>query len=63
MFGLQDNDPSRFPVAVRDVIALAGQTDVPVRSSSASLTIERTDGARLRLTRAIKGRRGPSRCG
>ena len=55
MFGLQDNDASRFPVAVRDVIALAGQTDVPVRSSEASLTIERSDGARLRLTRPIKG--------
>jgi hypothetical protein len=55
MFGLQDNDASRFPVAVRDVIALAGQTDVPVRSSEASLVIERSDGERLRLTRPIKG--------
>lgn len=55
MFGLQDNDPARFAVAVRDVIEVGGHTNVPVRSSEASLTIERADGARVRLTRAIKG--------
>lgn len=55
MFGLQDNDPSRFPVAVRDVIELDGQIDVPVLSSRSIVTIERTGGNRLRLTREIKG--------
>ena len=55
MFGLQDNDTSRFPVAVRDVIELDGRTDVPVRSSNAILTIERADSLRLRLTREIRG--------
>ena len=55
MFGLQDNDPARFSVAVREVIELDGQTNVTVRSSEASLTLERNDGARVRLTRAIKG--------
>ncbi len=55
MFGLQDNDTSRFPVAVRDVIELEGRTDVPVRSSNAILTIERADSVRLRLTREIRG--------
>lgn len=55
MFGLQDNDSSRFPVAVRDVIELGGQIDVPVVSSEAEILLQRSDGARLRLTRAIKG--------
>jgi hypothetical protein len=55
MFGLQDNDPSRFPVAVRDVIELDGQIDVPVLSAKSVMTIERTGGERLRLTRDIKG--------
>lgn len=56
MFGLQDNDPARFPVAVRDVIEFPGETDVPVLESRAAITLERTGGERLRLTRDIKGR-------
>lgn len=55
MFGLQDNDPSRFPVAVRDVIELNGKVSVPVLSSRSILTVERASGERLRLTREIKG--------
>ena len=55
IFGLQDNDPARFPVAVRDVLDLHGQIDVPVNDSECSITIERSDRSRLRLTRAIKG--------
>ena len=55
MFGLQDNDPSRFPVAVRDAIELNGKVSVPVLSSRSILTVERTGGERLRLTREIKG--------
>lgn len=55
MFGLQDNDPSRFPVAVRDVIELNGKVNVPVLSSCSIMTIERTGGDRLRLTRQILG--------
>jgi len=55
MFGLNDNDPARFSVAVREIIELGGQTNVGVRSSEASLTLERGDGARVRITRAIKG--------
>ena len=55
MFGLQDNDPARFPVAVRDVIEFPGETDVPVLESRAAITLERTGGERLRLTRDIKG--------
>jgi hypothetical protein len=55
MFGLQDNDPARFPVAVRDVIEFPGETDVPVLESRVAITLERTGGERLRLTRDIKG--------
>ena len=55
MFGLQDNDPSRFPVAVRDVIDLNGQINIPVLSSRSLLTIARTDSSLLRLTREIQG--------
>ena len=55
MFGLQDNDPSRFPVAVREVIDIAGQINVPIHSSQAAITLRRSDGAKLTLTRAIIG--------
>ncbi len=55
MFGLQDNDTSRFPMAVREVIDLDGNPSVPVRSSCAILTLRRSDGVGLRLTREILG--------
>jgi hypothetical protein len=55
MFGLQNNDPSCFPVAVRDVLDLDGARDVRVKSSQATLTLAREDGARIRLSREIKG--------
>ena len=55
MFGLQDNDASRFPVAVREVIDLGGKVNVPVHSSCSILTLRRTDGAGLRLKREILG--------
>jgi hypothetical protein len=38
MYGLQDNDPARFPTAVRDVIDLDGTFNVPVRSSCSILS-------------------------
>jgi len=55
IFGLQDNDASRFPIAVREVIDLAGRVDVPVHSSRSILTLRRADGVRIRLTREILG--------
>lgn len=55
MFGLQDNDTSRFPMAVREVIDLDGQVNVPIRSSRSILTLRRSDGIGLRLTREILG--------
>lgn len=55
IFGLQDNDTSRFPMAVREVIDLNGNVNVPVRSSRSILILRRTDGARLRITREILG--------
>lgn len=55
MFGLQDNDSSRFPVAVREVIDLDGNVNIPVQSSSSILTLRRSDGRGLRLTREILG--------
>lgn len=55
MFGLQDNDVSRFPVAVREVIDLDGRVNIPVRSSRSILTLKRADGIGLRLTREILG--------
>jgi len=55
MFGLQDNDASRFPMAVREVIDLDGNVNVPVRTSCSVLTLRRADDAGLRLTREILG--------
>lgn len=55
MFGLQDNDASRFPMAVREVIDFEGQFNIPVHSSRSILTLRRNDGAGLRLTRDILG--------
>jgi hypothetical protein len=55
MFGLQNNDPSRFAAAVRDVIDLGEDADVRVTSSSARVTIGRDDGAMVSLRRAIVG--------
>ena len=55
MFGLQDNDASRFPMAVREVIDLDSKVNVAVRSSRSILTLRRNDGAGLRLTREILG--------
>jgi hypothetical protein len=55
IFGVQDNDISRFPSAVRDVVDLGDDVNVPVLESRASILIQRSDGARLRSTRDIKG--------
>lgn len=55
IFGLQNNDPARFPAAVRDVIDLGAQDAVAVETASARLTIQRDDGATLTLERAITG--------
>ncbi|MDX2089780.1 MAG: AAA family ATPase [Kofleriaceae bacterium] len=55
MFGLQNNDPARFPGAVRDAITLDGVENIPVLASEACISIERHDGACLALRRAIHG--------
>lgn len=55
MFGLQNNDSARFPGAVRDVITLGNVENVPVLASEACVSIERDDGARIALRRAILG--------
>jgi hypothetical protein len=55
VFGLPDNDPSCFPLAVRDEIELDNKPPSSVTSSSCSVTLLHKDGKRLRLTRAIKG--------
>lgn len=55
MFGLQNNDPSRFPPAVRDVVALGNARQVEVLSSVARIGLRRDDGASLTLSRSIKG--------
>ncbi len=55
MFGLQDNDPSRFPIAVREEVDFVGKSNVAVRSSQSILTLRRADGLGLRLTREILG--------
>ncbi len=55
MFGLQNNDPSRFPSAVRDIITLGNARDADVVSSEARITVQRHDGTELSLQRAIKG--------
>jgi hypothetical protein len=54
MFGVLDNDPSRFPLAVRETIELGGKLS-EVLSSKATVSLIRSDGAGLRLERAIKG--------
>lgn len=55
MFGLQNNDRSRFPGAVRDAITLGGVENIPVLTSVAALTLERDDGSRIALRRVIAG--------
>ncbi|HVZ33202.1 MAG TPA: hypothetical protein VG963_12300, partial [Polyangiaceae bacterium] len=55
MFGLRDNDPSRFPPAVRDVMLLGAAAEVPVSTSVARIALRRDDGATLTITRPIKG--------
>lgn len=55
IFGLQDNDTSRFPMAVREVIDLDGKFNIPVHSSRAKLRLSRNDRMGLRLSRDIRG--------
>ena len=55
MFGLQGNDISCFPLAVRDGLSLGDAANIPVKSSEATLTIERSDGFGIRITRPIVG--------
>lgn len=55
MFGIRDDDPIRFPVAVRESIDLEGAKGARVVSSYASVTFLRADGAQLRLSRDIVG--------
>jgi hypothetical protein len=55
MFGLQGNDIACFPLAARDGLNLGSAANVPVRSSEAILTIARSDGFGIRITRPIVG--------
>jgi len=55
MFGLQGNDIACFPLAGRDCLDFGNTANIPIRSSQASLTIQRNDGLRIRITRAIVG--------
>lgn len=55
MFGVRDDEPVRFPLAVRETVDLDGAKAARVISSYASITIVRSDGVRLRLTRDIVG--------
>lgn len=55
MLGLQDNDNSCFPVAVRDLIDFDRAPSIPIRTSEATLTLAREDGTRIKLRRQIKG--------
>jgi predicted nucleic acid-binding Zn-ribbon protein len=54
MFGLQNNDPARFPAAVRDMVIIEN-VELRVLSSEARLTLERSDGAMVSIRRAIIG--------
>ena len=49
MFGMQNNDPARFPPAVRDVVTFGNARDIEVASSAARITLRRHDGALLTL--------------
>jgi hypothetical protein len=55
MFGVLDNDPSRFSAAMRDVIDVGADERTPVLSSYARITLEREDGAMLSLGRWVLG--------
>jgi AAA domain-containing protein len=53
IFGRKDSDPTFFPEAVLEELNLPDEKNVPVLSSEAQLTIRRTDGEEIELTRAI----------
>ncbi len=55
IFGIQDNDPGRFPEAVREELDFPDRPATKVLSSECSIRLIHDDGRRLRLTRAIKG--------
>ncbi len=55
MFGVRDDEPVRFPLAVRETVDLDGARSCRGMSSYASITMVRGDGARLKLTRDIVG--------
>ena len=55
VFGLPDNDPSCFPLAVRDEINLEELLSSPVLSSQCTILLVKDSHERLMLTRAIKG--------
>jgi len=55
VFGLPDNDPACFPLAVRDEVEFEDKPATHVTASTCSITLKHTDGRRLGLTRAIKG--------
>ena len=53
IFGRKEGDPAFFPEAVLEELNLPNAKNVRVLSSEAQLTLERHDGERLELTRAI----------
>ncbi|HEX3071933.1 MAG TPA: hypothetical protein VHX14_25440 [Thermoanaerobaculia bacterium] len=55
IFGVVDNDPSFFPIAVREEIELEGQPKARVTASRCITTLLHSDGRALRLARDIRG--------
>ena len=55
LFGNLENDPSCFPVAVRDELELSDRPSARVFSSECTISIVDEKGRHLQLTRAIKG--------
>jgi len=55
LFGLPDNDPTFFPLAVREELDLEGHPSARVLTSQASIDLAHSDGRRIRLSRQIKG--------
>lgn len=53
MFGRKESDPTFFPEAVLEELNLPDSKGARILSSEAQLTLERHDGERLELTRAI----------
>jgi len=55
IFGIRNNEPTCFPGAVTDELALPNNPAAHIVSSECSITLRRENGDEVRLTRAIKG--------